>query len=81
MAENSVFKNLVETASLETTPTGAKKVGDFRDHIAEGTRIYITFLPGSDFKRHSRHRHRAKKAKYDCDSPYCRPLLALEGRA
>ena len=49
MAENSVFKNLVETASLETTPTGAKKVGDFRDHIAEGTRIYITFLPGSDF--------------------------------
>ncbi len=41
--------DLVATASIETTPTGAAKVGDFREILPEGTKIFITFLPGSDF--------------------------------
>ena len=36
-------------ASLEVTPGGAGKVESFRDLLEEqGTRIFITFLPGSD---------------------------------
>lgn len=36
--------------SLETTPGSAAKIADFREHIRAGTTVYITFLPGSDFK-------------------------------
>lgn len=36
--------------SLETTPGSAAKIADFREHIRAGTDVYITFLPGSDFK-------------------------------
>ena len=43
------FTQLVRQASVETTPKGALKIGDFRTHLPEQTRIYITFLPGSDF--------------------------------
>jgi methylenetetrahydrofolate reductase (NADPH) len=35
--------------SLETTPGSAAKVPDFREHVRQGTAVYITFLPGSDF--------------------------------
>lgn len=35
--------------SIETTPKGAGKVADFRAHLAPGTRVYVTALPGSDF--------------------------------
>ncbi len=43
------FTQLIRQASVETTPAGALKIGDFRTHLPEQTRIYITFLPGSDF--------------------------------
>ena len=35
--------------SLETTPGSAAKIPDFREHVRQGTTVYITFLPGSDF--------------------------------
>src|SRR6185369_17825296 len=35
--------------SLETTPTSARKVADFREHIRQGDDVYITYLPGSSF--------------------------------
>lgn len=35
--------------SVETTPGTADKIPDYRVHLAPGTRVFITFLPGSDF--------------------------------
>ncbi len=35
--------------SLETTPRSAAKIASFREHVREGTSVYITFLPGSSF--------------------------------
>ena len=46
---SSRFIELIQKASVETTPAGALKIDDFRNHLPEQTRIYITFLPGSDF--------------------------------
>jgi methylenetetrahydrofolate reductase (NADPH) len=40
---------LLRDFSIETTPRGALKVDDFREHLASGTRVYVTSLPGSDF--------------------------------
>ena len=34
--------------SLETTPSSAKKIHDFGDHLNRGTWVYVTMLPGSD---------------------------------
>ncbi len=41
--------DLMRGFSAETTPGSAAKVSDFRDHLAPGTTVYVTFLPGSDF--------------------------------
>ncbi|MCY4149515.1 MAG: methylenetetrahydrofolate reductase [Gammaproteobacteria bacterium] len=46
--EQSV-QGLVAGFSTEVTPGSAAKIGSFRDHLREGTTVYITFLPGSDF--------------------------------
>ncbi|MCP5145880.1 MAG: methylenetetrahydrofolate reductase [Gammaproteobacteria bacterium] len=35
--------------TLEITPGGAKKIENFRDLLRDGTTVYVTFLPGSDF--------------------------------
>lgn len=35
--------------SIETTPGSSLKIPDFRDHLRPGTRVSVTFLPGSDF--------------------------------
>ncbi|MEM7209931.1 MAG: methylenetetrahydrofolate reductase [Pseudomonadota bacterium] len=35
--------------TAETTPGSAAKIPDFREHLREGTIVYITFLPGSNF--------------------------------
>lgn len=35
--------------TIETTPGNACRVSDFRSHLAAGTWVYITSLPGSDF--------------------------------
>jgi len=39
---------LMRDFSVETTPTSAAKVGRFDDHLAPGTTVNVTFLPGSD---------------------------------
>ncbi|HEY5597243.1 MAG TPA: methylenetetrahydrofolate reductase [Kiloniellales bacterium] len=41
--------DLMRGFSVETTPGSAAKVADFREHLAAGTTVYVTFLPGSDF--------------------------------
>jgi len=35
--------------SVETTPGAADKIPDYRAHLEPGTRVFITFLAGSDF--------------------------------
>ena len=44
------IQSLLHGATLEATPNSASKVEDFRHHVAEGTTVYVTFLPGSDFQ-------------------------------
>jgi len=41
--------DLMAGFSTETTPGGAAKVADFREHLAPGTTVYVTFLAGADF--------------------------------
>jgi len=36
--------------SIETTPKGDEKVGDYNDHLHPGTKVAVTFLPGSDYR-------------------------------
>jgi len=36
--------------SIETTPGSAVKIQDYREHLAAGTKVAVTFLPGSDYK-------------------------------
>jgi methylenetetrahydrofolate reductase (NADPH) len=36
--------------SIETTPGSAAKIRDYRDHLAVGTKVAVTFLPGSDYR-------------------------------
>ena len=35
--------------TVETTPGSAAKIPDFREHLRPGTKVAVTFLPGSDF--------------------------------
>ena len=42
--------NLIKGFSLETTPFLADKIESFSQFIRSSTTIYITFLPGSDYK-------------------------------
>jgi methylenetetrahydrofolate reductase (NADPH) len=46
----SEIMSLLENFSTETTPPGARKVADFRQHLPIGTDVFITSLPGSDFR-------------------------------
>jgi len=40
----------LENTSVEVTPGGAKKIEDFREILRPGTTVFVTFLPGSDFR-------------------------------
>ena len=40
---------LMEGFTVETTPSSAAKMADFREVLRPGTTVYITFLPGSDY--------------------------------
>ena len=42
--------NFLENTSVEVTPGGSKKIEDFREVLRPGTTVFVTFLPGSDFK-------------------------------
>jgi methylenetetrahydrofolate reductase (NADPH) len=35
--------------SIETTPGSAVKIADYREHLRPGTKVAVTYLPGSDF--------------------------------
>lgn len=39
---------LVSGCSIEATPAAAAKIPDFRDYLAPGTEVFITFLAGTD---------------------------------
>ena len=47
---SSQITNLIKGFSLETTPFLADKIESFSQFIRLSTTIYITFLPGSDYK-------------------------------
>ncbi len=49
MSNPEIIQNFIKGFTAETTPAGAAKIADFREHLREGTVVYITFLPGSDF--------------------------------
>ena len=42
------IRQAAEDWSIEVTPTGATKIESFRDCLAPGTTVNVTFLPGSD---------------------------------
>ena len=44
------IQKFLDHASVEVTPGGAKKIEDFRALLRPGTTVFVTFLPGSDFK-------------------------------
>ena len=46
----SVVRALCHAYSTEVTPSSAKKIGSFRDLLSPGTDVYITFLPGADYR-------------------------------
>lgn len=41
---------LMADFSVETTPGAADKIPDYRAHLEPGTRVFVTFLAGSDFE-------------------------------
>lgn len=49
MTEIAQIQDFMRGASVEVTPTQAAKIEDFRELLAEGTTVFVTFLPGSDF--------------------------------
>ena len=49
MSTKETIINLFDDYTIETTPKAAEKVPHFGERADPGTRIYVTFLPGSDF--------------------------------
>lgn len=45
---------LMSGFSVETTPGAADKIRDYRAHLEPGTRVFVTFLAGSDFEHTAR---------------------------
>ena len=41
--------DFVTDFTIETTPGSALKIPDYREHLRPGTKVAVTFLPGSDF--------------------------------
>lgn len=42
--------DFVSGFSIETTPGSAAKINDYREHLDQGTKVAVTFLPGSDYR-------------------------------
>ena len=49
MSTKETIVKLFDDYTIETTPKAAEKVPHFGERADPGTRIYVTFLPGSDF--------------------------------
>ncbi|MDO5090444.1 MAG: methylenetetrahydrofolate reductase [Cardiobacteriaceae bacterium] len=45
------IQTLLSGWSIELTPRLAAQLGDIRSHLPENTKVYVTFLPGSDFRK------------------------------
>ena len=50
MSEVDQIIDFMSTTTLEVTPGGAAKIDDFRAVLRDGQIVYVTFLPGSDFR-------------------------------
>ena len=48
--EKSAVQTLSQGFSTEVTPASAAKVTNFGELLPRGTKVYITFLPGSDYR-------------------------------
>ncbi len=48
-AQQQLIQNFMGTCTVEVTPGGAAKIESFREILRDGTTVYVTFLPGSDF--------------------------------
>lgn len=42
--------DLVSGYTIETTPGAANRIPDYREHLVPGTKVAVTFLPGSDYR-------------------------------
>ena len=49
MDSRQVIRDLADGFTIETTPGAAVKIAHYRDYLRAGTRVFVTFLPGSDF--------------------------------
>lgn len=47
--EQNDIRRFMAGCTVEVTPGGAKKIDSFKTILKEGTTVYVTFLPGSDF--------------------------------
>jgi len=45
----SRVSDFMRSFTIEVTPAGARRVHDFREHLAEGTWVYVTALSGGNF--------------------------------
>lgn len=50
MSESAQITDFMSTCTLEVTPGGAAKIEDFKAILRDGQIVYVTFLPGSDFR-------------------------------
>ncbi len=50
MSTKDTIVKLFDDYTIETTPKAAEKVPHFGERANPGTKIYVTFLPGSDFE-------------------------------
>lgn len=50
MSEVDQIIDFMSTTTLEVTPGGAAKIDDFREVLRPNQIVYVTFLPGSDFR-------------------------------
>ena len=46
---SAAIQRLMANFTSEISPRSAAKVAHFGEHLAKGSRVYVTFLPGSDF--------------------------------
>ncbi len=50
MSETSQITDFMSTCTLEITPGGAAKIESFKALLRDNQIVYVTFLPGSDFR-------------------------------
>jgi methylenetetrahydrofolate reductase (NADPH) len=48
--ESAAIVKFMTGFTVETTPNAAAKVADFRSLLRPGAEVYVTFLPGADYK-------------------------------